>query len=832
MTLWRAVLSLAVVLGSVLLAAGGQAQGTGTAADAPSQSAPLSPPLPANLPPEVRQAIAAGALGQLPADTGHAGPAIQPREALAPQSATPLRPLQPAPLTAQPERPGAQGTTPPSPTEELYRQRYASELAAGLRQFGYDLFGNVTAGPRREAPGQGYLLGPGDMLTVRFAGTGLDRRLSLGVDADGRLDLPGMGQVSVAGRTPQAAEQAVRELASRYVAGVEVSLAVETLREMQVYVVGEVQRPGLVPVPALSTALGALSRAGGVTKGGSLRRIRLYREGQPPRDVDLYALLLSGDRRADPPLREADVVFVPRLGPTAAVAGAASGPAIFELRGESSVAELLTLAGGGLPQGLQARVHLRRFDPRGGFAIRDLDATDAQALRSTAVQNGDLLEVRFATSDWPEVVRLTGHVRTPETLRYQPGLKLSGLLHSVEQLQPGAITDFGLLRRYDAAQGRYGVQAFPLAKLLAGGYDVDLKAHDIVEVLSREAYGIREPVMLRGAVWKEGEFDFSPGLSLVALLAQAGGLKFGADPARIELSRKMVEDGQAVTRQQTLDLERDRDFALKPYDAVFVPGLKDATTFVSATVQGEVRYPGTYRIRPGQTVSELLRRAGGFTDQAYFYGARYLSPKARVIQQESLDRLVRELEMYADRTVAKEGQTAMDAEEAQGLREARAGLQHLLASLREVKAEGRVAVALTELDTFAGSPQDFALEDGDSLDIPRKPSFVSVVGSVYTPSSFLYRPEAEVADYLALSGGPTQQADTSHMYLLKANGEVAAMAQSGMGSRFGSLRPMPGDTLVVPEDFERVPYFRLFKGLADVLFKIATTAGIALAAIN
>jgi len=305
-----------------------------------------------DLPPEVRQALTAGAPVALP---GIAGPQVvqpdlpadaarlgRPGEALDLPPPRPLgQSLRPPPSEPPPAAIQPGGPATPSPTERLYRQRYGSELATDLRQYGYDLFGNVSTGPRQELPGPGYRLGPGDMLTVRFSGTGLDRRLSAGVDADGRLDLPGMGQVAVAGLGLAEAEAAVRQLAQRYVAGVDIRLGLESLRQMQVYVVGEVGRPGLLSVPALSTALSALAQAGGVNKTGSLRRLRLFCEGQPPKDLDLYALLLAGDRRADAPLQDRDVLFVPRLGPTAAVAGAVRHPAIYELKGEAGVAELL-----------------------------------------------------------------------------------------------------------------------------------------------------------------------------------------------------------------------------------------------------------------------------------------------------------------------------------------------------------------------------------------------------------------------------------------------------------------------------------------------------------
>ncbi|MFO7595842.1 MAG: SLBB domain-containing protein [Desulfocurvibacter africanus] len=718
-----------------------------------------------------------------------------------------------------------------SDLERIYRERYASTLSARLTQFGYEFFASRPDLRQPQAPAEpGYVLGPGDVLGVRLMSASLDQDVVAMVSREGSLDLPGMGLLEVAGLSLSEAEKAVNAFAGGYAPGVRTKLRVARMRGLEVYVVGEVRRPGLVQVPGRATALTALIAAGGVAKSGSLRAIRVTRDGRTLTSLDLYGLLLHGDLGGDVSLASGDVVFVPRIGPTVAVAGAVPDPRIYELAHERNLAEVLSLAGGGLPQAQAKRILLRSFSIDGGFSVRDLDAAGQGVLEAQAVSDGDLLELRFHTADWPSDVRLEGHVRQPEVLAWREGLRLSDLLSGQDLLRPGAVTDFGLLRRWDRQANRWAVKAFPLAQVLAGGFDMSLEPHDVVEVLSRAAYGVSEPVSLRGAVWKEGDFEHTPGLTLVDLLALGGGLRFGAEASRIEVSRKRLENGKASTETMLIDLASAKSFALLPHDTVLVPSLKDAATFRQATIQGQVRYPGVYRIQTGEPLSSLIRRAGGFTPEAYFHGARFTSAKAREVQQQSLDRLVRELEMWADKILAEQAQTTADPEETAGAREARLGIGKLLSRLQEVKAEGRVAIVLANLDDFAASEYDFALEDGDVLEVPSKPSFISVVGSVYTPSSFLYRPETRVKDYLSKSGGPTRTADTHHMYLLKANGEVLAMGQDGMGSfRFTGLRLMPGDTLVVPEDLERVPYFRLFRGITDSLFKIATTAGIALA---
>jgi protein involved in polysaccharide export with SLBB domain len=263
---------------------------------------------------------------------------------------------------------------------------------------------------------------------------------------------------------------------------------------------------------------------------------------------------------------------------------------------------------------------------------------------------------------------------------------------------------------------------------------------------------------------------------------------------------------------------------------VFVPKEKDSDRLKTVEIGGEVRYPGVYRIGAREKLSDLVARAGGFTEDAYYFGTKFTSEKARDIQQASIDRLIHELEIRARQVVAEQAQKASSAEDAQSAKVAEGSIEGLVGRLKSVRAEGRVTIQLANLETFRNSPYDFVLDDGDKLLVPKKPSFVAVVGSVYSPSSFLYQPDLRLEDYLDKSGGPTGTADKKHIFVLKANGEVVSKAQSGtFFSAFDSMTLMPGDTLVVPEDLERIPYVKLVKDVADIVFKIATTAGIAYA---
>ncbi|BCO09724.1 sugar ABC transporter substrate-binding protein [Desulfolithobacter dissulfuricans] len=715
-----------------------------------------------------------------------------------------------------------------SSIEQLYRQQYNSPLARSLTQYGYNLFQTSTNYTSKLAvPGDSYIIGPGDKLRIRIWGNGQDAAYTGTVRRDGTIDVPQIGIIPVAGTPFGKLEDVFRSEAEKYIQGINLSVSLAELRSVEIYVIGEVSRPGLHLVPPFSTVIGGLISGGGVKKSGSLRTIKLFRDGTLVQVVDLYTLLLYGSREQDLPLQDGDVLFVPRIGPTAAVAGAVLQPAIYELTSEKTAADLLELAGGALPQTFTRKLLLRRFVDNQEFVIKDIDQRSGSAdLAKVSIQNGDLLELQYLGATWPEVVRLEGNVWAPDIFKYRPGLKLSDILTDPSLLKPDSIIEFGLLHRYDPQTTRYRVERFPLARVFQHDYDAELAPYDRLEILSRKEYNIKEPVQLMGSVWRPGEYTYTPGLTLGDLLGMAGGFRFEADTGRIDLSRQEIRNGEVTTINKTLSADTNGDFPLQPYDYIYVRHVKDAASFKSVSITGEVKFPGTYRIRDGERLSDLIERAGGFTDKAYFYGAYFVSAKAKLIQQKSINKMIDDLELRVQSVLSDKAQTLATDKDAALIAGQQQALKGLIGRLRQVRATGRMSITLGPLASIKGTDFDFELHEGDSLHVPQKPNFVSVVGSVYNANSFLYRENLSLKDYLDRAGGPTKTADRKAVYVVKANGEVLASSQGSFFNSFWNYKPMPGDTVVVPENLDRLPYMQLIGNISDILFKIATTAGI------
>ncbi|MFZ5772249.1 MAG: SLBB domain-containing protein [Thermodesulfobacteriota bacterium] len=719
-----------------------------------------------------------------------------------------------------------------STLEGLYRNNYETPAAGNLRQFGYEIFATSTYSPSRLAvPDADYILGPGDKLRIRVWGSGLDAEYIGAIEKNGSINVPKIGIVPITGVRFGDAEAVIRQEAEKYVQGINISVSLAELRSVEIYVVGEVRTPGLRMAPPFTTVLGGLISSDGIKKSGSLRNIQLYRDGRLHATIDLYDLLLKGSRQADVLLTDRDVIFVPRIGPTAAVIGAVAQPAIYELSGEHSVSDLLELAGNQLPQTSGGRIYLRRFQDNRSFQVLDIEASAKEVhLGNIAIQNGDLLELQFLGAVWPQNIALEGQVWKPDVFAFKPGIMLSQILTGPELLKPGAVTEYAMLYRYDSRTTRYTVQSLPLDKLFVGEFDLALQPHDKISILARDDFNMQEPIRIEGAVRKGGEFPYYQEMKLADVLGLAGGFRFGADSSRIDVSRQQIVDNNMTTEHIVVDIAEAKDFPLQPYDYIFVRQIKDAASFMQVEISGEVKYPGTYRIKANERLADLIERAGGYTDHAYLYGAQYFSSDAQKVQQRSLDKLVDDLEIRAETVLAEHVQTASDSAEIKAVEANRGALRNLITRLRGIEASGRVSIQLADLQTLRESPFNLVLENGDRLHIPKQMEFVSAVGAVYNPNSFLYQSDFTVKDYLGRAGGPVKNADENYTYVLKANGEVASNAQQGMFfNDFEELRLMPGDTIVVPEKLDRIPVLMLSRDIADILFKIATTAGVALA---
>jgi polysaccharide export outer membrane protein len=466
-------------------------------------------------------------------------------------------PGKPLPSGAErPElQPGPAASPVRSPIEELYMgSPVRQELSRDLRQFGYDIFREPvsTFAPVADVPvGADYIVGPGDVLQVYLWGM-VDDVLTLEVNRRGEVFIPRIGTIPVWGMQLGEVRRLIHEQLSKQFSGFRSSIHLSALRSIQVFIVGEVARPGVYTVSSLSTMMNALFAAGGPTKLGSLRTIKLIRNNRTMGTLDLYGFLLSGDRGHDRHLESGDTVFVPPIGPVVGVAGNVKRPAIYELVGPTRIGDLFRMAGGVSLTGYLHRVQIERVKPHVERLVLDVQLSELQGTRRSAnnplVEDGDLVKVFPIDTRIYNVVSLEGSVRRPGEYEFRRGMRLSDLVTQAEVLPQAYLPRIEVVRtRPDFTRQIYTAD---LRQLWQGDpvQDLSLEPGDRIVVAS-EARPMGS-VTLAGEVRRPGPYPIIQGERLSSVLQRAGGFTQEAYP------RGAVFIREQLRRQQQEELDR------------------------------------------------------------------------------------------------------------------------------------------------------------------------------------------------------------------------------------------------------------------------------------
>jgi protein involved in polysaccharide export with SLBB domain len=715
-----------------------------------------------------------------------------------------------------------------------------------LKPFGYDLFDRPVSSfaPATNVPVPAeYVVGAGDELNLQLYGYN-NGTFKLVVGRDGRVQLPQLGPINVAGLTFANAKAELESAVERKMIGVHASVTMGDTRTIRVFVLGDAKVPGSYTVSGLATITSALFAAGGVQPVGSLRTIQLKRRGGVVRRLDLYDMLIRGDSTDDAKLLPGDVIFIPPVGPTITVDGEIHRPAIYEIRGESSVADVIRLAGGLTPEADPEKAALIRIDDGLHRVVLRVDLT-GPAGRTERVRDGDSLRIARLRPTLDAGVLVQGYVYTPGAFAYRPGMRLTDVLRSVDDLKPNADLHYVLIRRELPPDRRITVLSADLVAALSNPgspADVPLLPRDRLMVFDLQSSRDRviqpllqdlklqsnislseDVVRIDGRANVPGEYPFETGMTVRDLIRAGGGLSDSAYGGSAELTRYEVVNGeQRKTELIHVDLaavlrgDPAANVALEPFDTLSIKEVQAWNDQDSIVLRGQVKFPGTYTIKPGETLKSVVLRAGGLTQFAFPEGAVFTRRELRDREQKELDMLA--VRMQNDIAfVALQGAVANQSGAASALSVG----QSLLTQLRETKAVGRLVINLPGmLHSPLGSQYDVVLRDGDQLIVPKFMQEVTVIGEVQTVTSHLYRPGLIRSDYIAMSGGETARADRGRVYVVRANGSVVPNA----GSRWFSTsdaKIAPGDTIVVPLNAEHLPPLPLWQAVTQIMYNIA-----------
>ena len=630
-----------------------------------------------------------------------------------------------------------------SPFEEYIQGKTPLFVSSEVEQFGYNLFEKPpsTFAPVDTLPvSPDYLVGPGDEVKISIWGK-INADYTAEIDNDGKISVYQIGMLYLTGLTFSEVKETIEKAFSRNYRPEEVKINVSLgrLRTITVFVVGKAQKPGSYTVSSLSTLINALFAAGGPSKNGTMRDIQVKRNGVTITNFDFYDFLLKGDKTKDIRLLPEDVIFIPPVGPLTAVIGYVNTPAIYELKEEATVREVVDLAGGLNDIAFKGRLQIERIIENKYGTVYDANIEDIKS-SDINIQPGDLIKIFSVVQD-------------------------------------------------------------------------------------------RKIVRLVGAVQREGEYGVHTGVTVKELISMAGGLQYFAYTDEAEITRIIVtQQGPETTKilinlKKALEDDPQNNIMLQENDYLIVKSVPEWELYRTVTVEGEVKFPGIYTIKKGETLSSLIKRAGGFTDQSYLKGTVFTRESVRELQQkqieESLDRLEQQMISQSARTI----ETALTAAEAEQQRSVSEQRRALLNKLRASQAKGRLSIKLDDIGRFEGSSYDIVLEDEDKLIVPEKPQQIQVIGSVYNQTAFVYDTGGTVSSYVAKAGGMTRDADKDEMYILKVDGTaISKRASGGFLSSWGVLDP--GDTIVIPEKIEKIAWLREIKDITQILYQLAVTAGV------
>ncbi|HSY99488.1 MAG TPA: SLBB domain-containing protein [Terriglobales bacterium] len=796
---------------------------------------------------------------------------------------------------------------------DMYVQ--ASSRQRPTERFGLDVFRNTANDPDAipmDLPvGPDYVLGPGDSLEIDLWG-GVSQRMYRVVDREGRVSLPEAGPLLVSGRNLGDVQQAVQQALRTEYRDVSADVSLAKLRTVRVYVVGDVAQPGAYDISSLSTPLNALFAAGGVTPRGSLRALKHFHGKQLVEEVDAYDLLLHGVRSDMQRLENGDTLLVPSLGPLVTVDGMVRRPAIYELHGESSLADVLELAGGILPTATLRHIEVQRVEAHERRTMLALDLSPAggadsaeKQLDAFKISDGDEVHI-FPIAPYNEdAIYLQGHVLRPGRFSYKQGMLLSDLIGSYKDLLPEPAPHYAEIVRLNPPDFHPSVESFDLTAALENpASGPKLQPLDTVRVFSRYDFEpapevwvggeVREPgkyrtsgqahlrdaiyqaggvtqdasldsaqlfrtqpdgtmkilsvdlrealagnpvdnvliqprdrllvhrnltqvepptVYIKGEVAKPGRYPLTSDMRVEDLVRVAGGLKRSAytesaDLARFEMNgpKKGTNDLREISLAAALNGDPKTDIPLRDGDVLTIRQLPRWHDIgASMTVRGEILHPGTYGLEPGERLSSVLARSGGFGSEAYAYGAVLMRREVRELELKSHMELVQRVKAEE---VTLKALPDTNADEKNAKLTAIGQTEATLAQLQASAPIGRVVIKISpDMKAWQNTAADVQVRDGDVLFVPKKAGYVMVNGQVFNPTAIGYRPGHSAKWYLSQAGGVTQLADKKAVFVIRADGSVIAAKNNSDGWWGGdpmSATLRAGDTIVVPEKAPKI----------------------------
>ncbi|MFT5813631.1 MAG: polysaccharide export outer membrane protein [Psychroserpens sp.] len=804
-----------------------------------------------------------------------------------------------------------------------FENQKKTEQDEELKLYGKDLFANApsTFSPMSDVPvPANYIIGPGDELVLQLYGKE-NEEYRIKVGRDGNIVVPKLGPIAIATKSFSETKSYITEQIQKQMIGVEVSLTMGELRSIRVFVMGEAYKPGSYSVSSLSTITHALFVSGGVSDIASLRNIQLKRAGKLVETLDLYDLLNSGDTRKDLLLQDGDAVFIPAVENTVTVDGQVRRPAIYELKGDESLSDVLKLAGGALANGYEQAISIKRFTDG-----KQIQLTIDQASQNLPILNGDHIVIPQVSAFISDSVSVIGAVARPGKYQWHKNLKIDSLLGDPQRdlLETADLTYVLVLRENKKQQDLEVLQvdltqtdaqqnlllqrndkilvfskvesevlgdiklddlAYIVSELKEKEKDrwqarieeklfwqsvgleqsntnqkqfdeeqLDIQSQSIIELSEAEREKVLEfkdstyfsrkrmlsPVIAKlreqarygeplklievaGEVKVPGIYPLSKNASVTELIKAAGGLTEASYSQKSEITRTRINsNGSAEVEHiefkpfEVIRNDGTNKLYLESKDRVNIFSVPSWQDELSVVVKGEVEFPGEYTIRRGETLADLVKRVGGLTEFGDPNSVIFTRETLREQERKNLRKLGEELrKQIASQSLRRQS----GAGSIVSYDEAR----KLLRDLTSTEAVGRLVIDLNKIIQGKGI-SNVILEDGDALYVQVRSQSVNVIGEVYVPTSHLYTADQSYESYISKSGGYRALADTKRTYIIRANGSVSIPSNNDgfwFTNEQENIGIMPGDTVVVPFNSDKVDNMTLWTNATQILYQLA-----------
>ncbi len=647
-----------------------------------------------------------------------------------------------------------------------------------LQIFGHNIFTaeNLTFEPNSNiATPTNYRLGPGDEVIIDIWGNSQDL-IRQTISPEGTIQVNTLGPLYLNGRTVKEATNYLKQKLATIYADSQINLSLGDTRSIQVNVMGEVKFPGTYMISSFSSVFHALYSAGGVNDIGSLRSIKVMRNGKVFANLDVYNFIMQGKFKDDIRLQDGDVVLIDPYESLIQITGKVKRPMFYEMKPTETVSTLLDYAGGFTGDAYKKAVRIVRKSGR-EYQIYNVDEIDFSVFR---LADGDVLSVDSILQRFENRVEIRGAV-------YREGLyQLNGTVNTVKQLikkAEGVRGDAFLNRAIlDREREDFTHEIIPIdVKGLLNGIvaDIPLQKNDVLYIPSIHDLKEEQTLTIHGEVAFPGTYAYSDNMSIEDIIIQAGGLLETASAVKIEIARR-VKDPKSTSfstiigQTYSFDLkdgfligEKANNFSLQPFDEVYVRKSPAYFAQQNVTISGEVMFDGVYSLQQkNERLSDVVSRAGGVTPDAYVKGARLV----RQMNEEERRRQADVLRMAR----SGEGKDSISIEKL------------------DMGTTYSVGIDLEKALENPGSDYDLVLREGDQLFIPEYVNTVKISGSVMYPNTVLYKDGKKLKHYVNLAGGYGSDAKKSKAYVIYMNGTVAKL------SKYKSSLIQPGCEIVIP----------------------------------